>query len=238
MPQCGFESLRCFEVSDDALVLRRYMADWKFANLIETKSLYLAPASQFQDQFEGHYTHFDNEQSIRKLTRLGFDSRAQDIAADARNSVAKNNQKAVVISCWARGCEESPRMWQEYGGAPEAVALETTVGHLRRAFGTSFLIVPVTYLDFSRQAISKEHSLKPFFFKERNDFDWEREIRVVGEMEAGRRIGSPRLVPIDLAIVFQKVILSPTSPKEYRISVESRLREAELSIPVSDSTLK
>lgn len=220
------------------------MADWKFAHLIETKSLYLAPASQFQDQLEGHYTHYDNEQSIRKLTRLGFDSRAQDIAADARNIVAKSNQQAVVISCWARGYEENPRMWQEYGGTPEAVALETTVGHLRREFGPSFLIVPVMYLDFSHQAIPKEHSLQPFFFKERNDFDrerdfaWEREIRVVGEMEAGRRIGSPRLVPIDLAIVFQKVILSPTSPKEYRISVESRLSEAELSIPIFDSTLR
>lgn len=124
----------------------------------------------------------------------------------------------------------------EYGKNPEAIALETTVGRLRRALGWGFLIIPVTYLDFSRQAIPKEHSLQPFFFKQCG-FGWEREVRVVGEMEVGKRIESPRVVPIDLASLFQKVILSPIASGAYRVAVESTLSAAGLSIPLYQSIL-
>jgi len=237
MPQVGFDLLRRFETLDDALVLRRYMADWKFTDLLASSSLYFAPASHFADKLEGHYTHLDDELSDRQLARWGFDSRARDMAADARALVARDNQKAVVICCWTAGRDESPRMWSEYGAGSEAVALETTVGHLRRALGAGFLIVPVTYLDFSRDGIPKQHSLQPVYFKQ-TCFVWEREVRVVGEMEVGKRIESPRLVPIDLALVFQKVIVSPFASADYRLSVESRLSAESLSIPIHDSALR
>ena len=237
MPQVGFEFLRRFETSDDALVLRRYMADWKFVDLIASSSLYFAPASEFSDKLEGHYTHLDSERSDRQLARWGLDSRSRDIAADARSRIARHNQKAVVICCWTAGRDENCRMWSEYGKDPDAVAFETNVGNLRRALCSGFLIVPVTYLDFSRQAIPKEHSLQPFFFKQRC-FAWEREVRVVGEMEVGKRIESPRLEPIDLLSVFQKVIVSPLASATYRVAVESRLNAASLSIPVDNSALK
>lgn len=237
MPQVGFHLLRRFETTDDALVLRRYVADWKFADLLASNALYFAPASKFLDKLEGHYTHLDNDLSDRQLRQRGLDARGRDIATDARTRIASNNQKAVVICCWTAGSDKSPRHWSEYGGGPEAVALETTVGHLRRALGPAFLIVRVTYLDFSRDAIPKEHSLQPFFFKERS-FDWEREVRVVGEMEVGRRIESPRVVRIDLASVFQRVVVSPSSSLAYRGAVESCLRAASLAIPVFDSALK
>ncbi|MGK2942551.1 MAG: hypothetical protein ACSLFJ_12870 [Immundisolibacter sp.] len=237
MPQVGFDLLRRFEAADDALVLRRYVSNWKFAHLVSSKALFFAPASKFSDKLEGHYTHLDNERSDRQLVQWGFDSRARDIAEDARTRIASHNQKAVVICCWTAGCDESPRHWSKYGGSPEAVALETTVGHLRRALGSTFLIVPVNYLDFSEGAIPREHSLQPFFFKQRC-FAWEREVRVVGEMEIGKRIESPRVVAIDLASTFQGVIISPTASETYRSAVKSRLGAASLSIPVFDSVLK
>ena len=60
----------------------------------------------------------------------------------------------------------------------------------------------------------------------------------MGEMQIGKRIGSPRLVPVNLASVFQKVIVSPVASAAYRVAVESRLRAAFLSIPVHDSALR
>lgn len=237
MPQLGFHLLRPSETRDDGLVLRRYMADWKFTKLLDSSSLYISPASKFQDKLEGHYTHLDNELSDRQLARWGIDSRAREMAADARAIVAKHNQKAVVICCWTAGTDESLRMWSEYGEAAEAVALETTVGRLRHALGTDFLLIVVTYLDFSLGTLPKQHSLQPFLFKQ-SSFAWEREVRAVGEMEIGKRIESPRLVPIALASVFQKVIVSPSAPDDYRASVESRLSAASLAIPVHDSALR
>ena len=237
MPQVGFNLLRRFESANDALVLRRYMADWKFAELVLSKALFFSPASKFSDKLEGHYTHLDNDRSDQQLAQWGLDTRARLIAENARSFVASHNQKAVVISCWTAGGAESPRHWSEYGASPEAVALETTVGHMRRALGSTFLIVPVTYLDFSRDAVLKEHSLQPYFFKQ-CCFDWEREVRVVGEMEVGKRIESPRVVPIDLVSVFQRVVVSPSASAAYRAAVESRLGAASLGIPVFDSELK
>jgi hypothetical protein len=236
MPQLGFHLLRPFETWDDTLVLRRYMADWKFTELLKSKSLYFAPASKFTDKLEGHYTHLDNTREDQQLARWGLDSRARDIAANARALVASHNQKAVVICCWTAGSDEDPRMWSEYGGGPEAVALETTVGRLRRALGSGFLPITVTYLDFSRDTIPRQHSIQPFFFKE-SSFAWEREVRVVGEMEVGKRIESPRLVPVALGSVFQRVVVSPFA-SDYRTSILSRLHAASLSISVHDSALR
>ena len=237
MPQVGFEFLREFETLDDGLILRRYVADWKFNDLLSSRSLYFAPASQFSDKLEGHYTHLDNELSEQQLARWGLDFRSRGRATDARKRVAEDNQKAVVVCCWTAGNDENLRMWSEAAQSPESIALETRVGDLRRALGSDFLIIPVTYLDFPRDMIPKEHSLQPFFFKQQS-FAWEREVRVVGEMEVGQRIESSRPIPIDLNLVLQKVIVSPFASETYSLSVKSRLAANSVCIPVHASTLR
>jgi hypothetical protein len=237
MAQIGFETLRCFEATDDTLVLRRYLSHWKFGKLVDSQSLYFALASSFLDDLEGHYTEFDYRGWDEQLVQWRLDYRARAMASDAKALVTQHNQKAVVISCWTAGADEDSRMWTAYAEGPRAVAVETTVGRLRHAVGPTFLIVPVRYLDFTRHPIPKEHSLQPFFFK-RGSFAWEREVRVVGEMEVGKRIESPRLVPIELASVFQRVVVSPSASSGYRHEVESLLRSASLSLPVQESALK
>ena len=238
MPQVGYEFLREFETLNEKLVLRRYMTDWKFNHLLSSNSLYFAPASKFSDKLEGHYTDLDNELSNQQLAQWGLDYRERNRAADARKRTANDNQRAVVICCWTAGNNESVRMWSEYAGTADGVAVETTVGCLRRALGSDFLIIPVTYFDFSRDTIPKEHSLQPYFFKQQRSFSWEREVRVVGEMEVGQRIESPRLIPIDLNLVFQKVVVSPFASPAYRVTVKSQLAANSLCIPVYESTLE
>jgi hypothetical protein len=144
MPQVAFQLLRRFEAVDDSLLIRRYMPDRKFTSLLESRSLYFTPASKLSDKLEGNYTHLNGELSDRQLTAWKLDSQARAIAAAARALVPKHNQKAVVICCWTEGIGESPRMWSEYGGGSQAVALQTTVGRLRQALGDTFLIVPVS----------------------------------------------------------------------------------------------
>jgi hypothetical protein len=117
------------------------------------------------------------------------------------------------------------------------VAIETTVADLSRTLGSDFLIVPVRYLDFSKQSIPKEHSFQPFFFK-RRCYDWEHEVRVVGEMEMGKRIGSPRIVPVDLHSLVRRVVVSPFASTDYRATVMSLLKAASLLLPVHDSMIR
>ena len=138
---CGL--LSAFVEHDDTVLVRRYMKFAKFKDLLESQSLFFAPASYFEDQKEGHYTDLDYEAWDHQLRTWGLTDREREIASQAKASVAKHNQQAVVISCLTAGPEEDPRMWHEYGGGAEAVAVETTVGRLRTVLGPDFLITRV-----------------------------------------------------------------------------------------------
>lgn len=218
MTQFGWHLLREFEISDNALILRRFMDFSKFQHLINTRTLYLAPASAFDDKLEGHYTFRDYGEWDKQLVEWGFDSTGRKMAEQAKATIARHNQGTVVVSCWTKASANDPRMWKEYARTPEAIVLETTVGRLRQTLGSGFLIVPVRYLDFDEQQIPKEHSYQPFCYKQCN-YAWEREVRVIGEMEIGKRIGTPREAPISLSTLISKVSLHPQASRSFVDSV-------------------
>jgi hypothetical protein len=118
----------------------------------------------------------------------------------------------------------------------EAVAIESTVGHLRGVLGPYFLIVPVTYLDYAEGSIPKTHSLEPYFSKQ-DRYAWEREVRIIGEMEVGKRIETPRLVNVNLQALLRRVIIFPYAPSDYAKTVASMLREASIGAEVNPSSL-
>ena len=64
------------------------------------------------------------------------------------------------------------------------------------------------------------------------------EVRVVGEMEVGTRIGSPRVVPIDLQSALRKIVISPFASADYAATVAALLEARSLSLPVHDSMLR
>jgi hypothetical protein len=233
----GFEILRSAEVADTSLVLRRYVDHCKFESLLQTQSLYFSPASHFSDEVEGYYTHRDYEHWERELVRSGFDELALSHARQAKVSLARWNRRAVLVSCWTNGRFEDARMWREYAQGSEAVAIETTVGHLRRILGPYFLIVPVTYLDYTEWSIPKTHSLQPYFCKQ-DRYAWEREVRIIGEMEVGKRIETPRLVRVDLPVLLRRVIISPYASSDYAEAVALMLREASIGAEVNPSSLR
>lgn len=214
MAQAGWDLLREIESNDDTLTLRRFMGFPKFQDLVNTTSLYLASASKFEDKLEGHYTFRDYGESDKQLKNWSLGSNEREIAKKAKATIARHNQGAVVISCWTMAPASHPRMWDEYAGSSEAVVIETTVGLLRKALGSEFLIIPVLYMDFDESNIPKEHSLQPFCYKQTN-YAWEREVRVISEMVIGERIGTPRKVAIHLNTIISKVYLHAQAPKSF-----------------------
>jgi len=237
MSEWGFESLRQFEEQDGSVLLRRYVDHDKFRRLLTSRALCFSPASRFDDDVEGHYTQRDHRAWDDQLVRSNFDATGRALAAKAKASVARNNRKAVVISCWTRGVVEDLRMWREYGRGGDAVAVETTVERLRGALGPMFLLVPVTYIDYEDEAIPTAHSLQAYFFK-RLKFAWEQELRAVGEMEIGKRLESPRMAPVHMDSVFQRIIVSPLARPGYREKVEELLAAESLSVPVQESAIR
>jgi hypothetical protein len=222
--------------ADDTLSLRRYFSHDKFVELLKSRTLYFAPASRFSDEREGHYTNADYQAWDNDLARWGFDEKGREIAASAKTGMARHSRQTVVISCWTKGVVEDIQMWREYGHGGDAVAIETTVGRLRDALGPEFLLVPVTYLDYECETIPKLHSIQPYFFK-RSSYAWEREIRAVADMEMGKRIGTPRSVPIDIGVLVQKVIVSPLAAPDYAEKVRSLMKLGSLSVPIHLSAI-
>lgn len=216
------------------MVLRRFMSLKRFRQIIESSSLYFPPASKFEDDFEGNPTNRDHVQRESQLKSYGIGEPELAMAKKANQMTANWNRRAIVISCWTRNSVNHTRMWDEYAGGDCAVAIETTVGRLQNCLGDGFLIIPVKYIDFDRDQIPRGHSLLPFFYKRAELFEWENEVRIIGEMEIGSRIESPRLVRVDLDALIQKITVAPTAPEDFTGVVRSLAQHSLPGVPIEE----
>jgi hypothetical protein len=233
MSSIGFDLLREYEVTNNDLVIRRFINVAKFEDLLRTSSLHFSPASKFNDHLEGYYTELDNHRSESMLMKMGFDAKALNLAKSARVTVAEINKKSALISCWTLADATNERMWREYGKSdPGSVCLETTIGKLRDEIGSDFLFFKVSYIDFELDSIPKLHSLLPFLHKNAEDFSWEKEIRIIGDPVFGERLESARKVEININTGIQQIILSPEATSHDLIRVESLLKQAAIDIPI------
>jgi len=196
------DGLREYEVRDESLVLRRYLTPAFFEDFLRTRELYFTSAAKFVDQLEGRRSAWDEQKAALKLESWRFDARAKGMARLARDETEEHNRLATVICCFVAGVEESEMKWAEKGR--EGVAVETTVGRLRRELGDEFLIVPARY--YRAGSTPGRHSLAPFLLKD-PEFANEREVRAIGSMQRGDRIGSDRRVAVDVERMVQRVIV-------------------------------
>lgn len=217
------EIMRLYEVEDLSVPITRVMSFSKFIDLIDSETLYFAAASKFDDKLEGYYTNFDYQKSENQLIAFGFDNAALKIASHAKQLVANHNQQAVVISCWTMAREISNRMWDTYTFSEDSLAIQTTVGKLRKTLGKDFLFIPVKYLDFDKDSISRNDSLEPFFYKQ-NIYSWENELRIVAEMVPGCRIGTPRRASVSLNSIITGIKFYPKASKTFIENVHSLVR--------------
>jgi len=219
--------LRLYEIEDLSVPLTRVMSFSKFKDLIDSETLYFAPASKFDDKLEGNYTNLDHQKSEEQLISWSFDDVALKVASDAKKLVIRHNQQVVVISCWTMATEISDRMWDTYTFSEDSLAIQTTVGKLRKALGTDFLFIPVKYLDFNKDAIPRNDSLEPFFYKQKSYY-WEKELRIVAEVESGARIGTPRKAPVSLSSIISAIKFHPRASKEFIKNVHILVKRIEI----------
>lgn len=229
----NFATLRAFEVNEPELVLRRYMSVEKFHSLLASRALYFSPASKFGDEKEGHATNFDHWVWDEQLVSVGFSGSLRERARQAKLSVTNHNRKAVVISCWTKRLDDCRRMWTEYGGGFDSVVVETNLRRLRECVGPGFLFIPVRYVDFNKFAFPKDHSLKYFFFK-RLEYEWEHEIRIIGHLEPGQRVGSPRLVGVNLELLLQRILISTNASFKFVESIHAMTADACPTVRVEE----
>lgn len=233
-----FAYVRRYAYAGCDTIIRRYLQPDKFLDIVRTGELYFAPASAMSDVEEGYFTLADQRHREEKLKGMRFCTQGLNIARQAWDTMAASNAQTVVLSCWSMGPGEDLKMWREYAPSSHAVALETTAHALQRALGGDFLAVPVRYIDRESALLpnSTLDTLEPFFFKGK-DFAWESELRFLGNMERGKRLGSPRRVKLHPSRVPMRFILTPSAPAGRLDEVRSLLCQLELGLEVCASSL-
>lgn len=190
----------------------RYCTTDRFEWIVTNRHMYFPSASQFTDPFEG---------AVAVQTNLP--------PPDPRYAEMEGAEKAFFalkrltkLSCWHRAEYESDAMWKLYAGESKGVAICSTPGRMRKAFGPFRLKPeygtedlwgsPVQYIDLT-QVRMRKGMLERFFYKHRA-FEWEREFRLAisvrGAEEYGVAVPAEGIkVPVDLDILIDHIIVGP-----------------------------
>ncbi len=246
---------------EDSVVIRKYL-DWpKFVSMLATRTLYFACPTQFDDPYEGSLpkSHIEAEAKILQalvdaVLRLAKHLTSQPVPLGAeewppvqqmldntlerlRRPIHKEVISKFGVSCWHEGEHESDAMWKLYSGGGQGIAIESTVGQLRRALDIAedFQIDRVRYMDFERDPIQKGYRHHRLFVK-RKSFEHEKEVRgTILLQEEGK--GIP--VRCNLDSLINRIHISPLVETFVKDAVEALCagKTHRLDKPVLQSSL-
>lgn len=225
----------------------------KYVAMIASQTLFFSRLDQLDDPFEGamgsedtqetwcnHYLKFFKDGIRNPPPGYVFSMSDQDVELaatrllnDFRNGNVRKAQ-TTFVNCWYESDEESDAMWRLYSEQSKyAVAIQTTVGRLRKCTDKQITVGRIRYIDYCK---SYPDISFPHFFKRRS-FEHEREVRaVILDMKAEPQVlGKPLGVDLQSLIVGVKV--SPLSPSWFLDVVEDATRKYELSTSITVSSL-
>jgi hypothetical protein len=162
----------------------------KFVSLLTYQAVWFAKLNILQDQYEGRIP--SNAASLMREDgerwKATFPSQEHHRQIDewpTKNEA--DGRELLVVTCWFSDVVESSRMWQEYGGSTEAVAVKSTIGRLAR-----HIYVPgdetVSHLGYVKYVNHDDHKMSLYeanqaieraFLKDTAQFAHEQEVRLV-----------------------------------------------------------
>lgn len=200
-------NLRDLTNDDMNLTVWRYMPFYKFVSLLVFQAIWFSKLNILQDQFEGMMPHATKEmmeehhQELKKNYPPEYHSQFDEMVS--RNE--QDSRELLVVSCWFLEEDESERMWREYGGDKQAVAIKSTVKQLIDNIGVphdkhATHIGRVSYIDHKIHIMTKYHANQGHeraFFKDAEQFKHEKELRIVTLNTKTRYCVSPEGKPYD-----------------------------------------
>ena len=107
---------------DDTIIVWKYLDLSKFLDMLMSKRLFMSRSDKFEDQYEGTFSEPTYEE-IKK------------IAANNPKflNYYKSHREKVVISSWHINEYESFAMWQIFTKNNEGLAIQSTIGRLKKA---------------------------------------------------------------------------------------------------------
>lgn len=203
-----FKENKELHIPDDNTIIWKYLDLSKFLDLLISKRLFMARSDKFEDQYEGTFS----EPTYEEIKKLLEDNPKY---LDAYKSKRKN----IVISSWHANSYESYAMWQVFTKNNEGLAIQSTVGRLKKSLTepkANQYIGEVNYIDYKKEHIPFDDDFFPFLFK-RKSFQYENEIRVITDVShLDMQVNEGVKVEADINKMIERLYIHPKSENWYK----------------------
>jgi len=149
----------------------RYMSFAKFVWILQKKQLWLSSAELLDDKWE----LMPDSPQLNTIIDKRPSSFSAEAALASAAKIVTDLRKQTFINCWTASEHESHALWRIYCPSPEGVAIQTTLGRLKKSVG-----LPVVEVRYSPHE-ADDTALNPFKLvaQKRPMFAYEQEVRVV-----------------------------------------------------------
>lgn len=216
---------------DDNTVIWKYLDLSKFLDMLLSKQLFMSRSDKFEDQYEGTFS----EPTFEEIRKISADN-------PKFLDFYKSHREKVTISSWHINEYESFAMWQIFTQNTEGLAIQTTIGRLKKALEqekkTEQFIGEVNYIDYKKEFIPFDDNFFPFLFK-RKSFQYEREIRIISDMSKKEmRIDNGLKVDVDINEMIEKIYIHPKSENWYKKLVIELVSKLGFDFKIEKSDLE
>lgn len=171
--------LKVNENLNDDQKLWRYMDLSKLISMFDKQAIWLARTDTVEDTHEGRFPD-EMKKLLEKAYEQFSDSDKSTVrdAEDFQDYLCKN----TYISCWHKNADENMVMWKIYARDINTVAIQTTVGNIKRSVprgqlrGHSLILQNIAYKQSDE--IAGVLLYEQCFFRKRPHFSFEEEVRI------------------------------------------------------------
>ena len=232
-----------YEIPPDAAQLWRYMDVGRFLTMLYESVLHFAWPWALGDPWEG-------------VPMAYIDEIREHWSIEVRNTLLTGHiARRTVVSSWHENSRESIAMWKLYTSGAEGVAIQTTVGRLKKVFDGQRNFVRLARVRYGDHAdalpVSGWVDIQPLIFK-RSCHEHEREVRALivhpFELVAPEDGGEPVQVPVydpprgqglglrvDLVELVERIVVSPRYPPWAVPALQQMVKRAGLTIQIESS---
>lgn len=223
----------------------------KFADMIETSSLYFCRLDVFQDKLEG--TQPDGSMYFAINTQNPWQIQERMVA----DLYLKLYRNMTFVNCWHINENENFEMWKNYSLHNEnrGVAIQTTFGDLVQSIADERKItdLKIKYVDFQTYNLSYFMANPHNFFRFKDlPYSYESELRLITFEDTYPEINEDKLlteeidlpnshigerISVDLNVLIKSIYLPPNCTEDFSCSVNNLLVNTKLNQLVKKSEL-
>lgn len=227
------------EAVPDQTVIWRYIKFERFVDILKTHSFWFSRPFRFDDKWDGFFPPSYAKVSLKQAHDLGIP--IKEVYGDLQRRIL-SGKYANFVNCWHMSDHESDVMWTRYAQAQTGIAIQSTVGGIKKCF-PSVHSGPVIYFDPSQ--VVRFPSVVPNDFQfpddirfKRIDFELDKEYRLwlrdwdlfqrieAGEEVREKDLSTRRLEGLaDMESLIEKIVVAPGASGEFIEQVRAACAE-------------